>query len=301
MEFLVFEILAIPCIFLKVSFNALRNLWTIIMIALLAVSIKFNKNNFKYIFQKNVLKVMEMPKFLSIVFLVLLFFQCYVGFAYMHEDYDDSNFVAKATIARDTNTLFVYDDAGNLYDEFPARHVFSPFPCFTASISTVIDTHPAIVAHTIFPVVFLVVGYMIYYLISKSLFKNNRKKSMVFMIILSVLYIFGNYTRYSPFVRLLSRAWQGKSLVVNIILPFILYLFLEFLGEEKDRFAWILLFITIWAGDLLSSMAIFLPIIECAILVFLYVIKDKNPRYILKFIPCCLPNIIYGIMSLMIR
>ena len=40
----------------------------------------------------------------------------------MHIDFDDSNFVAKASIAIDTNSLFVYDDAGNEYKEFLGRY-----------------------------------------------------------------------------------------------------------------------------------------------------------------------------------
>ena len=219
----------------------------------------------------------------------------------MYEDYDDSNFVAKATIARDTNTLFVYDDVGSKYESFPTRHVFSPFPFFYATIAEIVGTHPAIVDHTIFAVVFLIVGYVVLYLLGTSLFKDDKNKIMMYMIILSLLYIFGKYSRYAIFVRLLGRAWQGKSLLANIILPFIIYLFLEFIGEEKDGFYWILLFITLWAADLLSSMSIFLPLIASAILVVLYVIKDKNIKYILKFIPCCLPSLIYGIMYFIIK
>ncbi|MBR1540665.1 MAG: hypothetical protein IJ629_05875 [Clostridia bacterium] len=300
-EFLVFEILAIPFTFLKFSFTALRIAWTVMITILTIISIILNRKNFKEILKVNIGKVKEMPKILTIIFLGLLIFQGYMGFSYMYEDYDDSNFVAKATIARDTDTLFVYNDIGYKYESFPTRHVFSPFPYYTATISEIVGTHPAITAHTVFPVAFLVVAYTVYYLIGTALFQHDRKKTMLFMVILSGLYIFGKYSRYAIFVRLLGRAWQGKSLLANIILPFIIYLFLEYLGEEKDGFYWVLLFITLWAADLLSSMSIFLPIIECTVLVVLYTIKDKNIKYILKFIPCCLPSIVYGIMYLIIK
>lgn len=301
MEFLVFEMLAIPFTFLKFSFTQLKNTWVTIMVILWLISIFLNRKNGKEIVKENWNKIKVMPKSLSIIFLILLTFQGYMSFRYMYEDYDDSNFVAKATIARDTNTLFVYDDIGREYESFPTRHVFSPFPYYTANIAEIVDSHPAIMAHTIFPVVFLILGYMVYYLIGTSLLKDDKKNVMIFMIILSILYIFGKYTRYSIFVRLLGRPWQGKSLLASIIIPFIIYLFLEFLGEKKDNFYWVLLFITLWAADLLSSMSIFLPIIGCSILVVLYAIKDKKLKYILKFIPCCLPSLVYGIMFLIIK
>jgi len=300
-EFLVFQILAIPFTFLRFSFHSLRITWTIFMIMIWIVSIVLNRKNLKSIAVENLKKIKEMPKILTTAFLLLLIFQGYMSFTYMYEDYDDSNFVAKATIARDTDTLFVYNDIGEKNDSFPIRYVFSPFPYFTATVSELVDIHPAIMAHTIFPVVFLGMGYIIFYLIGSSLFKDDKKKIMVFMIFLSLLYIFGKYTRYAIFVRLLGRAWQGKSLLANIILPFIIYLFLEFIGEEKDGFYWIVLFITLWAGDLLSSMAIFLPLIASGILVVLYTIKDKNIKYILKWILCCIPSLVYGIMYLIIK
>ena len=300
-EFLVFEILAIPFTFQKLSFSFLKNVWISVMSVLTIASIVLDAKNFKEIVKVNFNKIKSMPILLTCLFLILLAFQGYMSFTYMYEDYDDSNFVAKATIAKDTDTLFVYNDIGEKYTSLPTRYVFSPFPYYTATISEVVDTHPAIVAHTIFPVAFLIIGYVVFYLIGNSLFKDDKKKTMLFLVILSVLYIFGKYSRYSIFVRLLGRPWQGKSLLANIIIPYIIYLFLEFLGEEKDNFYWGILFVTLWAADLLSSMSIFLPIIECSILVLIYTIKDRKIKYILKFIPCCLPTIVYGLMYLNIK
>lgn len=300
-EFLVFEILAVPFTFLKLSFNSLKVAWTILIAIFTVASIYMNKNNFKNILENNLYDLKKNPKILSIIFLVLLFFQAYMGFAYMYEDYDDSNFVAKATIAKDTNTLFVYNDIGEKYEAFPTRHVFSPFPYFTATISEITFSHPAIIAHTIFPIIFIFAGYSLYYLIGNNLFKNNKEKVFIFLILLCLLYIFGKYSRYAIFVRLLGRAWQGKSLLANIILPFIMYIFLEYIGESEEKFGWILLFITLWAADLLSSMSLFLPLISSGVLVILFSIKDKNIKYILKFIPCCIPNLVYGIMYFLIR
>lgn len=300
-EFLVFEILAVPFTFLKFSFNSLKWAWTIIIILLTIISIIKNKMNFRKIINNNLDDVKKNPKILNIIFLILVLFQAYMGFTYMYEDYDDSNFVAKATIAKDTNTLFVYNDIGEKYDVFPTRHVFSPFPYWTATISELTYSHPAIIAHTIFPVIFIGLGYSLYYLIGIALFKNNKEKVFTFLIILCILYIFGKYSRYAIFVRLLGRSWQGKSLLANIILPFILYIFLEYIGDSEEKFGWFLFFITLWAGDLLSSMSLFLPLISSGILVVLFAIKDKNIKYIFKFIPCCIPNLVYGIMYFIIK
>ena len=68
-----------------------------------------------------------------------------------------------------------------------------------------------------------------------SLFKNDHKKAMIFLNILAVIYMFGDYSRYTNFVRLLYRTWQGKSLVANITIPFIWYVFIEYIGKENGK------------------------------------------------------------------
>lgn len=300
-EWLVFEILAVPMSFLGLTFYTLRNSWVIIMIVLAILSLVANKNDWKEIKDLNIEDMKKIPKVLGIISLVLILFQCYMSFSYMYEDYDDSNFVAKATIAIDTNSLFKYTDQGNEYTEFPTRHIFSPFPFYTATVSTLVGVHPAIMAHTILPVVMLLICYTIYYLMALALFKNNKNKTFTFLILLSCSYIFGAYTRYSVYVRILARAWQGKSGIANIILPFIWYLYVKYIGEKNDGFYWFVLFITLWGGVLLSSMALTLPIISAGLLTLIYMIKDKKINYAFKYLVCCIPCIIYGLIYLQIK
>lgn len=297
-ELLLFEILSIPMTFLKCSFTLLKNGWTIGTLLLTTISIGINVKSFKDIALQNLEEFKKLPKVLTIVFLILLMIQCYVPFKYMHEDYDDSNFVAKATIAIDTDSLFVYDDAGNEYKEFPTRTVLSQFPHYTAVIGELSGTHPTIVAHTIFPVVFVVIAYAFYYVFGMTLFKKDQTKTLVFLNILSVIFIYGDYSRYTNFVRLLYRVWQGKSILANITLPFIWYVFMEYIGKENSKFGWFTLFLALGGSIALSSMALVLPVITTLMLMVVYAIKDKKIIYIISILICCIPCVIVGVVYL---
>ena len=281
LELLVFELLAIPMTFLGCSFTLLKYSWLVIMIILSGVSIFLNRKNTKEIFEKNIEGLKKSPKILTIVFLILLVLQCYFPCRYMHEDYDDSNFVAKAVIAIDTDTLFKYNDAGYEYEEFPTRTVLSQFPHYTATIAALSDIHPTILAHTIFPVVFIIMAYGLYYVFGMTLFKKDQTKTMVFLILLSVIYIFGDYSRYTNFVRLLYRTWQGKSLLANITIPFIWYVFIEYIGKENNKLGWFILCLALGGSIAFSSMAFILPPMMVAILILLYAIKDKKKGYVI--------------------
>lgn len=299
--FALFQILAIPMIFMHLKFTTLAYLWASLMAILAIISSVLVRKKLKEIVKDNINTLKIFPKLLSIILIIIVLFQAFMAFKYMHEDDDDSNFVAKATIATDTNTLYEYDDTGNKLNQVPARNGLSPYPIYTATIAKLIGLHPTVVAHTVFPPVFIILAYMIYYLVGKALFKDDKQKITVFLIILAIIYMFGDYTRYSVFVRLLYRLWQGKSMLCALILPFIWYLFLNHIGKEDDGIYWFILFLTLVGSMLLSSMALYLPILAAGILTLIYLIKYKNAKYLFKLILCCIPSIIYGFIYLFIK
>lgn len=298
-SFVVYEFLAIPMIFIKANFTTLTGVWQVAMLISTIIAAFISSKNFFKIIKNNKKRFIDAPKKILLLAIILVAIQAFIGFVYMHEDYDDSNFVAKATIAFDTNTLYKFDDKGVEYETLPSRHVLSPFPIFTATTAKILGTHPAIVAHTIFPPVFIILAYIIYFLIGDALFKDDKKMKYVFLILLSVLYIFGAYSEWSNFVFLLYRVWQGKALIANVFIPFIWLLFLKYI--HNDDFYWIILFITLWAADLTSSMGLFIPTLTASALCLLYSITQKNKKYILNTLICFLPSLVYGIIFLIIK
>lgn len=297
--FMLYELLAIPMIFLRTDFNTLSWIWQVLMIGSTILAFLISLRNSFRIIKNNIKRFMDAPSKLMFLAIIMIAVQAFIGFAFMHEDYDDSNFVAKATIALDTNTLYKYDDKGAEYEALPSRHVLSPFPIFTATIAKILGIHPAIVAHTVFPPVFIILAYMIYFLIADALFKDDKKSKYIFIIFLSVIYVFGAYSLWSNFVFLLYRAWQGKALIANIFIPFIWLLFLKYL--HNDDFYWGILFLTLWAADLTSSMGLFVPSLVAGSLGLIYSVTQKKKKYILRTLICFLPTFVYGIMFLIIR
>lgn len=299
--FTLFEILAIPMIFARFQYTPLCYSWMAIEIVVAIISLKANWYDLGEIIVDDLDKFLKLPKLLTIIAMILIFLQVFVEVRYMHEDYDDSNFLGKATIAIDTNSLYRYDDIGYEYVNLPSRHVFSPFPIYTATLSTLIGIHPLILARTIFPGIFIFMAYMIYAMIAKELFKGDNKKTLIFLIILSVLYIFGAYSIYTNFVFLLYRIWQGKAILANIAIPFIWLIFLKFINKNTKIFGFFILLLTLWGADLLSSMALSLATLSAIILAMIWGVKDKKISYIFKTLICFVPSIIYGIMYLNIR
>ena len=97
------------------------------------------------------------------------------------------------------------------------------------------------------------------------------------------------------------RIWQGKAILANIILPSIWLLFLKCVEENKGIINWLLLIITMLASCLVSSMGIPLAAITLGGLVVVFLVKDKKVSYLIKSGICVIPNIVYGLMYLIMK
>ena len=94
----------------------------------------------------------------------------------MATDLDDAFYVATATTTLETNGMFTYDAyTGMLASYLPARYVFAPFPILLAFYSDMVHMHAAVVAHTVEPVFFLLISYLVYWKIGRKLFDKDDR------------------------------------------------------------------------------------------------------------------------------
>lgn len=285
----VFEVLAVPLVFLKVSLTGLTMIWGAVVILLGLAGLYCGRNIFsewkkakiQWSFQKG-------------IFLLLCFAQIFLVVILQHSDADDNYFIGIANTSLSTNTLLRYDAyTGMLADSFPLRYVFSPFPLFWACASKITGIHPAILAHTVFPVILILLAYFIIYEISVEIFKEPQK-SLFFCNIMAVLVLFGNYSIYTVSSFMLFRIWQGKAIVASVILPLLI---LWFISEEKRGIKeFVMLLVIVLAGCGVSSMGIILQLL----LLFAYevvLISRKKWKWVLQVflasIPCFALSLAY--------
>lgn len=298
-EFAVAQIITVPMIFLEMSYQKLLILYTAILAVLAVVSIILNAKRFKDMFWDIIDVLLGLPKILTAICLVLIIFQIYmyVG-TNTHIDDDDAFYVGTATTTIETNTLYKYSaTTGGLSGEHTIlRYRLGPFPVYYALISSWINIHPAIIAHVVLPITFIIIVYSIYALLGYELFNKDLKSSVIFMLLLCFLNMFGNYSIRTTFTFLLFRIWQGKSVLANIIIPLIFYMFFS---EEKGKdglITGIILFLIVLAGVFTTTMGVVMPSIIIGVLGLLYGIHNRSIKSIFKHFLCCLPAICYGIM-----
>ena len=315
-EFAVCQIAGVPYIYKEKTLTELIGVLAITFGIISIVSFILTLTNIKNIFKEFFKLLKETPKLLLLLTVILIGLQVYSYVGYMHIDDDDTFYVGTATVAVQTDSLFKYSAATGEEDleNQLSRYRLGPFPIFLATISKIIDIHPAIVAHMVLPTVLVPLVYMIYGLIGNELFNKNQKQLYSFLIMLSIVNIWGNYSVRNNFSFFLLRIWQGKAILANVILPAIMLLFIK--AEENNyRFGnCLLLFIAIFAGTLTTTMGIAIPPIELMLLVIVYEFsklfskKINEEKYtfgkvilnLIKCSICCIPSIVYGIAYLII-
>ena len=106
---------------------------------------------------------------------ILILIQLIVVVLYAHMDEDDAFYVGTATTAVETDSLYAYNPyTGAAYNVLPSRYILSPFPAFLAVTSRLCGgLHPAIVAHTVFPAVFVFLAYVVLFQYSRIFFKGK--------------------------------------------------------------------------------------------------------------------------------
>lgn len=235
--------------------------------------------------------------------LVLIAAQICVASLLAHMDADDAFYVGTATTAVHTDTIFsVNPYTGNAYRKLPSRYVLSPFPIFLAVISQLCGgLHPAIVAHVIFPAVFLVMAYLVLYQFAKLFFPENADARGIFLILGCALTWFSGFSVYTSGNFQMIRIWQGKGLLAAALLPLSVWLCMKTVMQKKPELPWYFLLLTNGACCLVSSMGIMLSPLVMGIFAVMGAVHCREPKRIITCILCCIPSIVLGAAYVLIK
>lgn len=233
------------------------------------------------------------------IFLAIVLFQLYKTIFFAYEDGDDAFYVATSQAAASTDTMYKIDAYLGIEIDVNFRYALAPFPMWIASISYLTKVDAAIVSHTILPPVLILVTYAIYVEIAKLLYEDDRKKRYIFLMLLSIFFMFENVSTSTQGTFLLTRARQGKEALANVILPFLFLTGFKIIKENCEvKFRdWLILIITCTAAALTSLLGnILAPLMVLALIIYMFVKKQSFLKILAigsSAIPCALAVLLY--------
>ena len=275
-------------------FTALCIAYSVLIAVLLIVwmikdksAIKASVGNAKKWFLEKINQVKD-NKFLGIymiAFVVLLVIQLYFAFAYEINEwsYDDYDYVVNSQDTISTDTIAYVNYVNGEMPYTAEKRAVTAWPTYIAYLARVSGFEVTTISHTILPVILLLVAYLVYYYISRFIFRDVENR-FVFLFLFSVANIFGLYSHYSATFRLLGAIWQGKAVLTTIAIPFITIYLIEIYKEKFDKYKIKpLIMVSLGAASLttMAALLLTLDVVLVWIVMGVYLRKIADVRYLL--------------------
>lgn len=307
----VFQLITVPAVIcLPWGFKVIVPLFTALTLLLAAGGIVFTyfvirKEGSPFVKEEEKRKIQLEEKLAWVLVILLIGFQMFMAFTHASFDGDDAYYVVQSVLTDETNTLYRIKPYTGLSTGMDLRHSLAVFPIWIAYIARMSGIHSTIVAHSILPLVLIPITYWIYLEIGKKLLKKDKRKLPFFMIFIAIMQIFGNVSIYTNATFFLTRTWQGKSLLANIVIPAIIWLLLwifESDGYSKENRIglWILLFMVNIVAALSSTASVFLVALLIGVTGVVFAVRERSIQIPLRLMITCIPLVVYGAMFLLI-
>lgn len=287
--FFLFEFIAFPMMVLQRPLSELSIVWGILLGILVIVScIKFGP------YWIGRWKNREEKQYCAsfFVMIVLVGVQCAFVALWTDNSPDAAYYVANVTANVATDTINIYEPfTGIPQEQFYVRYLFGLYPVHNSVASQVTGIHPLVLTKTVMSVATVILSYLVYAMIGEKLTGGNRKQVWRTLSFLAVIQFFF-HTVYSNASFLLTRGYEGKAILANVVLPFVLYLALCLMENIDDRMSWFLLFCTGIAGvDISMSGMSILPVAVTGA-AFLAMLYHRRWKKLKAYLICILPSVL---------
>jgi hypothetical protein len=276
----VFQLLCVPMTYLYVEFKKLVIVVSIVYMIMLLYGLKCFFSNRRSAAQREKSKHKSKNIYLFL-FLILLGVQLYYTTFYQigWAADDDYVYVVESAAAIKDNGMYLSNEVTGKTINLNPRRTLNSYNIFVAYLATITGTTVTTMAHTILADYLLLIAYMTFYLLANYLCKD--KYVYIYLILLSLLNIFGGYSIYSFSYRLLGPIWQGKAVVMAIVLPFLFWMIPNIFSREfEGRQCWLLMIVTMAScACTLMGAGMSLGLICC--LGLFYILKYRQMRNLL--------------------
>lgn len=287
------ELVLVPMTMMLAAYKTFVYVYSVIILVLAGAGICFWKDIAED-FRSLKKEASQYLTFGHIVALILVCYQLYFIHHHMYLEWDDTYYVNLANEAVYSNKIYwFYPETGAIVD-FDKRYVLSLWPIFYAWLSTLTGVIPTIMAHTILPWIIIPLAYMVYALIGKQLFAEDKQLQGIFLSFAVLLHLFMSGEHTSGLTFLSITPWVGKGVLATVLIPMLFYCILRIAQNEKAG-SWVLLGVTALAGCLLSSMGIMLTPVFVGLTILLIALRKRSMLFLAHGIVACLPCIMLGI------
>jgi hypothetical protein len=147
---------------------------------------------------------------------------------------DDATYLAMITQdIGDRHLRLIEPSMGNHEVGIQPYYKFQFWELLLAAYSHISGVHVAVLTHTVIPLFIIPVALIAF---SKTLAKILPKEYVLMAVaILALVFAFSGYTKFTPGSFLLGRSWQGKAILLHLVMPIILFQLIDFFANSRDK------------------------------------------------------------------
>jgi len=205
---------------------------------------------------------------------------------------DAAYYVGNVATSVLTDTMNIYDPyTGMWQDHFEMRYFFATYSMNDAIACRLTGLEALIQTKTLMTASIVIIIQCIYYLIVQELFGEDKKAGFI-MLFLMTFVNFTFITIYTSHNFLLTRTFEGKAIVANLVLVVIAYLYMLLLREHSARRVWWYLFIVCFGSTTVSSSANMLVPATVTVFMLPLIMIKKDIKVLPKYIACIFPGLV---------
>lgn len=295
--FLYYSLFFFFCVPMMLRFQTLTSLsylWLGVIVFVMILSGILNGKTWGTKLKKVCTKVKREPLFF-IGFAFLCLIQVILVVNAYNFTLDATYYVGNVATSVQTDTMNIYDPyTGMWQDHFEMRYFFATYSMNDAVMCRLTGLHALIQTKTVMTATIVILIQLLYYKIAQSLFCEDRKSQFLMLLFMTI----ANFTfisLYTPSNFLLTRTFEGKAIVGNLVLAVIVYLYMLLLQTHKSFRIWLMMFLVCFGATTISSSANMLVPAALSVLLVPLVFIKKDWKIIPKYVLCMLPGLIMAL------
>lgn len=211
---------------------------------------------------------------------------------------DAAYYVASVTTNVDTNMINVYDPfTGSWQDHFELRYVFATYPVNDSVICYITKLPALVMTKAVMSSTVMIIVNILYGMISRYFYADHRRALLMYALMMLVNSMFISIYTASNF--LMTRTYEGKSIIGNISLIFIFVLYMLLVSGTHPKGLFVMLFVTCMGTATISSTANMVIPAEVVALFVPYAVIKKKPWILPKVFICIIPELLMMLVYVM--
>lgn len=265
--------------------------WVPICLAVIILSAVINRKDIA-LFINRAISFIKGNRAVFICIFVVIFVQIIIVTCTYNFTLDAAYYVSNVSTSLETDMINVYDPFTGLWqDHYEVRYLFATYSINDAVMCKIFGIPALIQTKLTMSGVVIILVNTLYVMIANVLFKGNLKGVAIMCIMMFLINIMF-YTIFTSSLFLLTRTYEGKTIIGNLSIVAIFYIFMLLFSGEEIPYPWLSMFIISLGSVFVSSSGNMLIPAQLSVMTLPYMIMRKTLKPLPKYVLCVLPGII---------